>query len=409
LDSGRRWGEPVGAWLALAACVITIVLTAGTRASFAAFLKPIEQDLGLDRLTLSTAGALTALGYGLILPLAGRLANRYGARPVMMASVALMALGGIGAASASQAWQLLLFAGLLPGLGFGGASQVPGGVLLARWFGARLGLAFGVMSSAIPAGMSLFVPLVAALIPLLGWRATYLLLGLLLAAGALPALWALAREPAAASGGPAPTGARPRAGLDVWLLGLGYFGCGFTDQFVALHLVALAVEQGVEPLPAAGFLSGLLVFGVLGSVLSGPLADRRNPRDILSGLYLGRAAVLPLLLLIGPGAGLGALAIFALLFGLTFIANQAPGARYVRDHYGVEAVGPLMGAVGLAHQIGGAAGIGLGGLSVAQSGGYGPAVLAAAVVALVAGLAQRLIRPSGTRGAPRPMGAPLQS
>ena len=394
LGKERRWGEPVGAWAALTACVVTIVLAAGSRTSFAAFLKPIEDDLGLDRLTLSAAGALTAAGYGLVLPLAGRLANRYGARRVMMASVVVMALGGLGAAYATSAWQILLFAGLLPGIGFGGASQVPGGVLLARWFGARLGLATGVMVSALPAGMALFVPRATALIALLGWRTTYLLLGLVLAAGALPALAWLAREPAGAprAGGPAQVG-RPRAGLDIWLIGVGYFACGFTDQFVTLHLVTLAIEQGVEPLAAAGFLSALLLFGVPGSVLSGPLADRMNPAHLLGGLYLARAVVLPLLLLAGPGAGLGALAAFALCFGLTYIANQAPGTRYVRDHYGVLAVGPLMGGVGLAHQIGGAIGIALGGLSVSLSGGYGPAVLLAAGVALVGGLAQRFVRP----------------
>jgi MFS family permease len=395
VSKSLRWGEPVGAWWALFACTLTVVLASGTRSSLAAFLKPIEAELGLDRITLSNVGAITVLTYGLVLPLVGRLAARYGARPVLMTSVAIMALGGFGVAFTESAWQLYLFAGFIPGVAYGGATQVPGTVLLAKWFKKRLGLAAGILTSGVPAGPSLFVPLAVALIPLYGWRATYVLLGVLLACVALPALWWAAREPPDAS-----TPARARAsgkvvgiGLDVWLIGLGYFACGFTDQFISLHFVTLATEGGVEPLAAASAYSLLLVAGVAGSIISGPLADAMSPKLILAGIYLIRALTLPLLLWLSPTSGFIILPTFALTFGLTFISNQAPGARYVRDHYGVQAVGPLMGSVGLGHQIGGAMGIILGGLSVTYLGGYWFAILAAAGVALVGGVLQFSIRP----------------
>jgi MFS family permease len=311
-----------------------------------------------------------------------------------MASVATMALGGLGVSTAGEAWQLYVFAGILPGIGIGGASNVTSAVLLARWFGPRLGLATGVMNSAIPAGQGFFVPLAAALIPLLGWRTTYVVLGGLLAGLALPTLWILAREPVR---GPAPTSTRVRprlkAGRDVWLIGIGFFGCGFNDQFMALHLVVLAIDAGIHPLLSAGLFTLTLAFGVLGSVLSGPLADAHPARLLLSWMYLSRAVTLPLLLL-ASSVGLPALVLFAALFGVTYIANQAPATRLVRDRYGVEAVGSLMGAVGLAHQIGGASGIALGGLSVSLVGNYGPAIVVMAAVALVCGLSQLLIRPS---------------
>src|SRR5918992_499739 len=111
-----RWGEPAGAWRALAACVLTILLVVGARSSFAAFLLPIEAELGLDRATLSAAGTLTHVAYALSLPLVGRLATRFGAKRVMMVSVAVMALGGFGVSTATDAWQILLFAGVLPGI-----------------------------------------------------------------------------------------------------------------------------------------------------------------------------------------------------------------------------------------------------------------------------------------------------
>lgn len=175
------WGSLVGAWAALAACVVAVAMAASTRSSFAAFLRPIESDLELDRATLSTAGALTQLAAGLANPLVGSLATTFGARPIMMGSVALMAVAGVGVAAASEPWHLFLFAGILPGLGFAGASHVPAGVLLARWFDHQLGFATGIVSSAIPAGQSVFFPIAAVLIPIFGWRSTYILLGLLLA------------------------------------------------------------------------------------------------------------------------------------------------------------------------------------------------------------------------------------
>ena len=118
-----------------------------------------------------------------------------------------------------------------------------------------------------------------------------------------------------------------------------------------------------------------------------------QPKHLLAGLYFIRALTLPLLLLAGPGLGVLALGAFALLFGPTYIANQAPGARLVRDRYGLRAVGPLMGGVGLAHQVGGAVGVGLGGLSVSEFGSYAPAVVVATLVVLVGGLVQLRIPP----------------
>jgi predicted MFS family arabinose efflux permease len=223
----------------------------------------------------------------------------------------------------------------------------------------------------------------------LGWRETYILLSVLVAAIGVPTLAWLARSPPKPTTTHAVADTRPRPGLDVWLIGLGYFGCGFSDQFVSLHLVTLATEKGLDPLLAAGLLSLLLLIGMVGSVASGPLADRMQARHLLAGLYLSRAVAFPLLLFGSP-----ALVAFALLFGPSYIANQAPGARLIRDRYGVKAVGPLMGGVGLAHQVGGAIGVGAGGLSVSELGSYGPAVILTSVVVLIGGVAQLWIPPA---------------
>ncbi|MBV9134239.1 MAG: MFS transporter, partial [Chloroflexi bacterium] len=131
LAMGRE--EGVAAWRALIACSLTIIVAAGSRTSLAAFLRPIESDLHLDRQVLSTAGALTVLTYGLAQPLVGALATRFGPRRVMLGGVVLTALTGFGISTATQPWQLYVFAGVVPGLAFAGASSVPATALLAGW------------------------------------------------------------------------------------------------------------------------------------------------------------------------------------------------------------------------------------------------------------------------------------
>src|SRR6185436_3928103 len=124
----------------------------------------------------------------------------------------------------------------------------------AGWFVAQLGLATGIMSSAIPAGQSLFVPVGTALVPEWGWRMTYLALALAVPLVAAPLLALLVRDPPKTDHDEEDRHARIKPHLDIWLVGIGYFGCGFSDQFVSLHLVALASDSGIEPLLAAGLL-----------------------------------------------------------------------------------------------------------------------------------------------------------
>ncbi|MCC7103923.1 MAG: MFS transporter [Chloroflexi bacterium] len=380
------------AWWALAACTMAIVLAAGTRTSYAAFLQSIEQDLHVDRTTLSAASALMLVVYGLCQPLVGALATRYEPRFVMIGGALLLAAGGFGLASATEPWQLFLYGGLVPGFSFGAATGLPATVLMARWFGRRLGLATGIVNSAVPAGPGMIIPLATALIPLLGWRETYVVLGLVLALPTVPALWLLATTPPSdARRAAVATRRRPPAGLDIWLLGAGYFGCGFTDQFITLHLLALAIDAGLSSVFAATTLSVLMFAGIAGSIISGSLADRFKAKRILASGYFLRGISLPLLLLIIHGGPAWVLVLFAPLFGVTFVANQAPGARLVRDRYGVGAVGALMGRVGLAHQFGGAIGMLLGGLSVSVLGSYQLAVVVATGVVLTGALLQLFI------------------
>ncbi|MDE3194643.1 MAG: MFS transporter, partial [Chloroflexota bacterium] len=302
---------------------------------------------------------------------------------VMISGLALMALAALGMASVRSEIGLFVFGGMLPGLGFAAASVVPAAAILAPLYPGRMGFALGVTSAAIPAGQAAAVPLAAALIGRAGWPVAYAAIGVGALVVGAPALVGLVRAPSAA-----PHRGRTATDATFWLLAIGFTACGFTDQLVAVHAVPLAEDAGVPALTAALALSTLTLVGIAGSLASGPLADGWSARGALAVVYGGRALALPLLLLVGVAGG-APLWIFAIVFGATYIANNAPAAHALARSRAPAAVAGALGWLQFAHQIGGALGVAGGGLSVSLTGGY-LAIVAVAVVLALAGLAASL-------------------
>lgn len=377
-DAGR-----IG-WIALVAAALAVLLASGSRFSLAAFVRPIEDDLGVSRAFLSGAAAVTLVAYGLGQPLVARLALAIHPATVFTGGLALMAVGAVLTATVREPAVLYVSVGILPGLGFAAASLVPATALLAPVFPVRPGFALGVASAAIPAGQAVMLPLAVLLIPVLGWQAAYAILGIGALAVGLPGLVAARRVVPAARPSVAGVGRAPLLDGTFWVLALGFAVCGATDQFVALHLIPLAEDRGVPALVAAGGLSALTLVGIAGSLASGPLADGWSARATLVGVYGLRVLSLPLLSLLGGSADLLVLGAVALLFGASYIANTAPAARVLRERHGAREVTRAMGWLQLTHHLGGAAGVALGGASVGWTGGYGLAIAVATGLALVA-------------------------
>ncbi len=367
-----------------------VFVASGSRFAFTAFIVPLGSDLGVTRATIGLAAASTLVAYGVGQPLAARLGRRIHPASVMVGGLALMAAAAVGMATVRDPLGLFLFGGILPGLGFAASSIVPASAILAPLFPGRTGLALGVVSAAIPAGQAAAVPLAVALIERAGWPAAYGTIGLAALVLGAPALLRLARMPAAATAtgrsGWAPDG-------PFWLLGIGFVGCGFTDQLVAIHAVPLAEDAGVPPLTAALALSVLTLVGIAGSLASGPLADGWSARGVLALVYGGRVAALPLLAFVGAAHNIP-LWVFAGVFGATYIANNAPAAHVLARQHGPADVAAAMGWLQFAHQMGGAVGVAAGGASVAVTGGYVPAIALAITMALAGVVASlRLPRP----------------
>ena len=370
----------------LFATTLATLVASGSRFSFAAFVVPIELELGASRAFLSAVAALTLVSYGICQPLAASVSMRLPPARVMIVGLALLAGGGWAAAATYDPLALLIFLGLLPGVGFAFASVVPATALLMPAFPTRPGTALGVVSAAIPAGQALLLPAAIVLIAAAGWRTAYVVLGgaaLLVAAPPLLLLWhrrAAPPEPRGRSAGGA------RADPLVIALALGFAICGFTDQLIAIHLVPLAQSAGLAPLAAGGLLSALTLVGIAGSVGSGPLADLWSARATLVGVYLVRALALPLVPLALWTGETWPLWVFAAAFGLTYIANHAPAIRLLRARSGPAEATRRMGWLQLVHQLGGATGVLAGGASVALAGGYAPVLVIAAALAAAAAL-----------------------
>src|SRR5215470_1686510 len=165
------------AWIVVFAVALTMMTASGVRTAFGVYVKPMEVEFGWSRAALSEVAAMSLLLLGVVSPLAGRLADRLGGRRVMTLSIILLGAGAICSAFVSRLWHVYVTAGILMALGSSGAGLAAGSAVIARWFEARRGVAFGLASSAISLGQLGIIPLAAAITLAYGWRTSYFVLG----------------------------------------------------------------------------------------------------------------------------------------------------------------------------------------------------------------------------------------
>lgn len=402
------------AWTILMLCFLGILAAQGARLSFGAFLHPWEEDFRLDRSSISLVSTISFICYGLTQPLVGKLVDRYGVRMVLSLSVLLVGLCLILTGFAQNALQLTLIYAVIASLGFGGASGVAASVAVTEWFKTHRGLAFGIIEAGFGAGQLLLVPASLFLIEAQGWRSALWAIGLACVVLTVPLYVFLRSRPQDVKAQPfgrsvqkeehqtpaTPTETQtpektqrsPLLAWSFWGLALPFFICGIsTTGMIDTHLVPFAHEHGYTTATTGATVSLLALFNILGTLASGPLADRMDNRKLLGGIYLVRALTLMLLPLL-PG-GSGWLMVFGILFGLVDFAVLAPtqvlAARYFQGH----SVGVVFGMLSLAHQLGSALGAYLPGVLYVWTGNYNLAFVSTAV-ALILGSICSLLLPS---------------
>ncbi|MFZ1061080.1 MAG: MFS transporter, partial [Candidatus Rokuibacteriota bacterium] len=199
-----------GWWVAVAFCVI-VFLSTGLRFTVGPFLKPVVGDLGLDRGSFSLVISLSLFLYGAFMPVVGRLVDRFGSRLVVTIGALILAGSLAATGRATTLWELYLFYGIIAAVGFAATGHVVASAILVRWFVRRRGTVVGVLSGASMAGMTFLVPIAMWFILTIGWRTTYLLLGVFTLVLVLPlSLWVLRDNPEAI--GQHPDGLAPDTG-----------------------------------------------------------------------------------------------------------------------------------------------------------------------------------------------------
>ncbi|MFB9992377.1 MFS transporter [Deinococcus oregonensis] len=408
-------GKPGGgmmrgrAGIIVAITIAALLLAAGARSAPGVFLKPMEVGTGFGLTTLSAAVSVGLLMFGLGAPLSGYLMDRHGPRRVATLGLLLVALSfGLSALIQTEVHLFILW-GVLSGLGTGLVGSVLGATVAARWFQARRGLVTGVFGAATSAGQLMFIPLLTLAAQGAGWRVASAGIGLL-ALLLTPLFWALLRDRPAEVGlgmdgrpldpsAPVVVPAKPDAGVmaralrsrDFWLLSITFLVCGATSNgIIGTHFIAYCGDLGLTAGYAAGILALMGAFNFVGTLGSGYLTDRVDPRLLLAGYYAFRGLSLLALPLLPPGTGL---VFFAVLFGLDYIATVPPTVALTARTFGTANVGTVYGWVFFSHQLGAASATALGGLARESLGTYGPAFLAAGVLAiLAAGLALGVTR-----------------
>ena len=369
--------EPGALAITLAAAGILMV-TMGARQSLGLFLGPINTSTGLGIVTISFAFAIAQFSWGAIQPLAGAAADRWGARPVLLTGIVVMALGMALTPLWGSSWGLIFTHGLLVAMGAGaGSFSVLIGAAAQRMSDEARGTAAGVINAGSSLGQFVFAPVTQKLIQLLGWMgALYSLAVLVLAA--LPLVGKLTRgghghaHPAHAV---APAGGLRQAlrqalgDRSYWLLHAGFFTCGFHIALLVTHLPTEVDLCGLAPTVASTALALIGLSNIVGSLWVGHLVGVYRSKMILALMYASRAALIGWYLLMPSEPWV--FYVFAIGLGLTWLATVPPTAGIIGKLFGVRYLGTLFGLTLLSHQIGGFLGAWLGGLAVTRFGNYG--------------------------------------
>lgn len=407
------------AWFVAAVAFVTIIGAAAFRSVPGLLIDPLHQEFGWSRGTISAAVSINLALYGLTAPFAAALMDRFGIRRVVAVALTMIALGSGLTVWMTAAWQLLLCWGLLVGLGTGSMALAFAATVTNRWFTERRGLVTGILTAASASGQLIFLPVLSLMVEAGNWRPVAVTVALA-ALAVVPFVWLLLRDhpadvdlkPYGAKEfvpKPAPVPGAARRALKVlssaartgpfWLLAGTFAICGAsTNGLIQTHFVPAAHDEGM-PVPAAASLLAVIgVFDVVGTIASGWLTDRFEPRRLLAVYYALRGiSLLFLPMLLYPTVH-PPMIFFIVFYGLDWVATVPPTVALCREQYGDDSA-IVFGWVLASHQVGAALVAFLGGVVRDVFGTYdmvwyasGALCAAAALMALV--IRRRTVAPA---------------
>ncbi|MDQ0843432.1 MFS transporter [Streptomyces sp. V1I6] len=398
------------AWFVAAVTFVTIIGAAAFASLPGLLIEPLHEDFGWSRGTIGFAVSVNLALYGLTAPFAAALMDRFGIRRVVAVALTVIAIGSALTVTMTAAWQLVLYWGVLVGLGSGSMALAFAATVTNRWFVQRRGLVTGILTAAGASGQLVFLPLLAWLVENHEWEPASITVALS-ALAVVPFVWLLLRDhPAdvglAAYGAegftpkPEPVPGAARRALTVllraartgpfWLLAGTFAICGAsTNGLVKTHFVPAAHDHGMPITAAASLLAVIGVFDVVGTIASGWFTDRFDARRLLAVYYALRGVSLLFLpILLGPSVE-PPMIFFIVFYGLDWVATVPPTIALCREHYGDDSA-IVFGWVLASHQVGAAVVAFAGGVARDVFGSYdvvwyasGALCAAAALMALV--------------------------
>lgn len=363
-------------WLVIGITFLTMLATAGAMGSAGVLIRPLSNEFGWTTEEISTAMAIRLVLFGLLGPFAAALMNQFGIRKVVATAAALISLGIFLSFFMTQLWQLMVFWGLFVGIGTGMTALVLGATVATRWFEKRRGLVVGLMTVSNATGQLIFLPMLASLTEYYGWRTALSVIVVVLLLAMALMLTFMRNYPADV--GLAPFGAKeiepapPLAasfgellmtpvrvlgsavGKPVfWALFFSFFVCGLsTNGLVQTHWISICGDFGILPVAAAGMLAMIGIFDFIGTLGAGWLSDRFDNRWLLFWFYGLRG--LSLIALSMSGFDYLTLSVFAVFYGLDWVATVPPTVKLTVENFGRAEANIVFGWVFAAHQIGAA-------------------------------------------------------
>jgi MFS family permease len=363
------------AWIAAIVTFFTLVATAGFRSAPSVLIVPLEDAFGWRRDQISLAIAVNVLLFGLTAPFAAALMERFTVRRVVMAALTTVSTGAFLTTFVHAPWQLVLTWGVIVGVGTGSMALVFAATVANRWFVKRRGLVVGALTAASATGQLVFLPGLTSLSQTHGWKS----IGLTIGAASLfmvPMIYVFLREKPADLGMlpyGAPENWQPpvkstmnagklaivtlkeaTAHKDFWILFGTFFVCGLsTSGLIGTHFIPAAHDHGMGQVVAAGLLAMIGVFDVIGTLASGWLTDKYDPRKLLFFYYGLRGLSLFLLPSILFSTLHPSTLVFIIFYGLDWVATVPPTIMLCRTVLGPDRATVIYGWVFAAHQIGG--------------------------------------------------------
>jgi MFS family permease len=398
-------------WYVVAASFGMLFMGGAARFSFGVMFKPMIAEFGWSRGATSLAFFLNMVIFGLALPVAGRVYDRYGPKWVVIIPTLLLSTAYCLISLMTSLWQFLVLYGVLAAVGFAGPSLSIVGVLTSKWFEKWRGFAVALAMAGWCGGQFVLVPVITTVTLRYGWRVSHLVIGLAMLVVNLMVgffvlknpdtsdkglVWSSENRAAGAPVESAQVDTVPALGLkqalrtySFWLFLIVMFICGSGDYFVASHLIPFATDQGVSAVTAGNMLAWYALFGLAGLLLAGPASDLIGTRIPIAATFVIRAV---LFLFILKYKTVTSLYVFALLFGFTYLASAPLVPILMGRLYGFSHLGTLAGFSNTLHFLGGGFGGYMGGLIFDRAGSYQPVFIISFFLAAAAAVCMMLIR-----------------